>query len=259
MKRLIILCALICFMLPSKLSAWNNLGHSTIASIANRHLTQRARANIEKYLGGYSILYCASWMDYNRKYPPYDFTNGWHVDYWTEDNKKDKDGNPLPPASLSNVERVCREMKDFRELDDSTVLFNIRILTHLVGDMHCPVHVDFPKNRPMKVKINGKTYAYHKMWDGYIIGYKHPNISPTYLAELLDYFTEEERLKIQSGTPQQWYDESVEAAHDAMEMLPKDKQCTVENYFNEAEKIGRRQMVRAGLRMARILNEIFDK
>ncbi|MBQ0080375.1 MAG: S1/P1 nuclease [Alistipes sp.] len=259
MKRFFILCAIVCFVLPVKVSAWNNFGHSTIASLANRHLTQRARTNIEKYLGGYSILSCASWMDYNRKYPPYDFTNGWHVDYWTNENRTDKDGNPLPPASLSNVERICREMTDFREMDDSTVLFNIRVLTHLVGDMHCPVHVDYPKNRPMKVKINGKNYAYHKMWDGYIMGTKHPNISPSYFAELLDNFSQEELSIIQAGTPQEWYEQSVIAANDAMNLLPRDKVCTMENYFNEAEKIGRRQMTRAGLRLAKVLNEIFDK
>ena len=40
---------------------------------------------------------------------------------------------------LQCIEEAISRLKDYRSLDDSTVLVSIKYLVHLVGDMHCPV------------------------------------------------------------------------------------------------------------------------
>ena len=47
--------------------AWGYHGHAAIAMIAERHLTDKAKANIEKCIDGHSIVYYASWLDNHRK------------------------------------------------------------------------------------------------------------------------------------------------------------------------------------------------
>ena len=84
-------------------------------------------------------------MDDYRAEPGYEMTNWWHVDYG-------KGANPrrMPPAThsepnvLRELNRAIERLRDYRNLDDSTVVVNLRYVIHLVGDMHCPSHVNLP-------------------------------------------------------------------------------------------------------------------
>lgn len=238
--------------------AWDNRSHSTIARIAERHLTPRAKANIERYIDGQSVVYYASWMDHNRQFPPYDVTHDWHVDYWTDDQRADAEGNPLPPQSVSNVKRIISEMGDFRSMPDSVVNINIKYLVHLVGDIHCPVHVDFPKYRPMKIKWGKETIKYHKFYDCYIVALKHKNASPLALAEELDRADEAQRAALQASTPDDWHNETLDAAKRSYELLPEDKVIT-DTFLTNVIPIAERQIIAAGYRLAHVFNTIFDK
>ena len=257
MKR-VLFATLLVLMFAGNAIAWDGRGHSTIAYIAEKHLTKRAKANIEGYLNGRSIVYYASWMDFNRTDPPFDITKNWHVDYWTNDERTDSEGNPLPPNSITQIKRIVAEMGDYRSLSDSLVNLNIRFLVHLVGDMHCPVHIDFPTSRPMKVKVGKQTVKVHAMWDGRVIDSKHNNTSPMLLAQNLDIFSAEQIAKFQSGTIDDWNEETVVAAKKVIEMIPENKQITYSNYFNKAVLIAEDRITVAGYRLAAILNSIFD-
>ena len=64
MKRPILLLALAATLCATQnLFAWGRLGHATVARIAEEHLTKKARANLDKWLDGESIVYYASWLD----------------------------------------------------------------------------------------------------------------------------------------------------------------------------------------------------
>lgn len=258
MKRTVItlLLAIVCI---ASAAAWDGRGHSAIAYIAEKHLTKRAKANIEGYLECRSIVYYASWMDFNRTDPPFDITRDWHVDYWTDAHRTDADGNPMPPCSVSQIKRIVSEMGDLSSLSDSLINLNIRFLTHLVGDMHCPVHIDFPVSRPMRVEVNKKTVKVHAMWDGMVIDLKHNNTSPRLLADNLDILSAEQIAAVQRGTLDEWHAENTEFSKRALEMIPESKKLTYDNYFNRAIEIAENRITVAGYRLAAILNSIFDK
>lgn len=258
MKR-VIFALLFTLIAASSAVAWDSRGHSTVAYLAERHLTPRAKANIERYINGKSIVYYASWMDYNRTDPPFDVTNDWHVDYWTDKQRTDSEGNPQPPLSVSQIKRIVAEMGDFRTMPDSLVNINIKYLVHLVGDMHCPVHIDFPRFRPVRVTVDGKTTKYHAMWDGMIVSKKHKELSAMQFARELDKFSAEQIATTQQGTPDDWYAETVREADKAFKLLPEDKIVTYDNYFNKAIEIVEERLTVAGYRLAVILNSIFDK
>ena len=69
-QRLFLLACLVCYTLQS-VSAWNRTAHEAIAYIAEQHLTPSAKAAIEKYLDGRSIVYYAAWMDQQHEHIPF--------------------------------------------------------------------------------------------------------------------------------------------------------------------------------------------
>ncbi len=242
------------------LFAWGNWGHSTVAIIADRHLTPRARANIAKYIDNKSILYYASWMDYNRKFEPYKVTNDWHVDYWEESMRTDSEGNPQRPQVARQLERVIGELADFRSLNDSLVNINIKFLVHLMGDMHCPVHVNFPQGRRLKIAVEPLdcTMTYHKMWDGAVFEVKYPELSPAAYADLLDNLSRRQIAKIQKGNIEDWYNQTAAMSDEVRAMLREDLTADAK-YFDDVAEAADAQILNAGLRLAAVLNAIFDK
>ena len=99
----------------------------------------------------------------------------------------------------------------------------------------------------------------HAMWDGRIIDSKHNNTSPSLLAQNLDIYTKEQIAATQSGTLDDWYQETVVLSKTVIEMIPESKQVTYSNYFNKVIGIAEERITVAGYRLAAILNSIFDK
>ena len=79
MKKLLLLLLFAGLLNTGSVFGWGREGHETIAKIAERNLTKKAKKRIEKYLGGHSIVYFAKWMDEYRHTPEYKFTNNWHT------------------------------------------------------------------------------------------------------------------------------------------------------------------------------------
>lgn len=75
MKKLLLLLLFAGLLNTGSVFGWGREGHETIAKIAERNLTKKAKKRIEKYLGGHSIVYFAKWMDEYRHTPEYKFTN----------------------------------------------------------------------------------------------------------------------------------------------------------------------------------------
>ena len=145
MKKLLILLLCSTLFHSGPVFGWGREGHETIAKIAERNLTKRAKKRIEKYLGGHSIVYYAKWMDEYRKTPEYAYTDGWHtapVDarlHYSDELLNPKRGN-----AIYGLESAIRILENYREQSDSTVAVNLKYVIHLVGDMHCPTHVKYP-------------------------------------------------------------------------------------------------------------------
>ena len=193
-KTLLLAFAALCFVQSAL--AWGKSGHDAVAYIAETHLTKRAKAVIERYLG-HSIVYDASWMDDYRAEPGYEMTNWWHVDYGKGEPTKDAAGNPLEPNVLRELNRAIERLRDYRNLDDSTVVVNLRYVIHLVGDMHCPSHVNYQQSR-MRVLFYGVDTQYHALFDGGILDRKHRWGYMEYKHQL-DRYSRREREALAAG------------------------------------------------------------
>ena len=54
------------------------MGHEIVIAVAQRHLTERTKANIAKYIG-YDLKKDAVWMDEHRRDEPIAYTTHYHV------------------------------------------------------------------------------------------------------------------------------------------------------------------------------------
>lgn len=250
-KTLLLAFAALCFVQSAL--AWGKSGHDAVAYIAETHLTKRAKAVIERYLG-HSIVYDASWMDDYRAEPGYEMTNWWHVDYGKGEPTEDAAGNPLEPNVLRELNRAIERLRDYRNLDDSTVVVNLRYVIHLVGDMHCPSHVNYQQSR-MRVLFYGVDTQYHALFDGGILDRKHRWGYMEYKHQL-DRYSRREREALAAGTPDDWFAESRrECAVIYDWAAPGDKLGL--SFCNKAIGLLDHQLIKASYRLAKVLNELF--
>ena len=68
MKKVFIV-ALFALSVPQIALGWGRIGHRTIAEIAERNLTPKAKANIERYTKGTPLWEYSLWVDEMRNHP----------------------------------------------------------------------------------------------------------------------------------------------------------------------------------------------
>ena len=238
--------------------AWGRLGHDAIAYIAECHLTPKAKANIERYLDNHSIVYYASWMDMVRWTPEYKHTSRWHA------SDVDSLGNYTPSTKRDAVEGVnttLANLRSHKNLSDSAVAVNIRLLVHMVGDMHCPGHAFYKgyDQKGIKFTLDGAPAQVHLFWDQYCLNH-HP-WHYTEFGHQLDRYSDREREEMAKGTPAEWMTESGQAITATYGWFENGRIYDRPETFAfqlEAEKIAHPRIVKAGYRLARLLNEVFD-
>lgn len=69
------------------------------------------------------------------------------------------------------IERIIKEMEKgkYKQMSDSLVAVKLKLLIHMVPDMHCPCHIGYAKELGLKggsIYVNGKKVGRHKFWDG---------------------------------------------------------------------------------------------
>lgn len=256
MKRnLLILCVILCTA-AGPAFGWGRTGHDAAAHIAECNLTPRAKKKITEYLGGRSIVYYASWMDEVRHTPAYRATSSWHgadVDAACRYVPRERGD------AVACIEACIEKLRNYRTLDDSTVVVSIKYLVHAVADMHCPVHIKYPWYRNFEFRLNGRKYEFHAFWDTPALELCHTWGYAAY-RDQLDRATRRERERIAAGTPRLWLEESARDCRAIYEWVEPDarlNKAETHEFLNRVRPLGEQQIVRAGYRLARILNELF--
>lgn len=259
MKRLMITMIAGLFITGSAFG-WGREGHETIAKIADNNLRPSARKIIENYLGDHSIVYFAKWMDDYRRTPEYAFTHGWHVAKVDENLKYFP--SPEKGDAIIGICDAVEILKDYKNYSDSTVAVNLKYIIHLVGDMHCPVHICYlDKNQDYNVKFGGgyikpiKEMTIHSVWDFAAI--QATRIwSVSEWAEELDRKSAKEVKAIVAGTPVDWLEENARRCLVQFEMSAPGGNVA-QDFVNEAMPLIETQILYAGYRLAELLNSLF--
>ena len=133
------------------------------------------------------------------------------------------------------------------------------LLVHFVGDMHCPEHIRYnPDDMTIgyyKVNFRKEDIRYHTIWDDMIIEIKHP-WSFSDLAYMFDSCSEDEIAEIVKGGPYDWGRDIAKCCWVTHQVKPGDV-LTIDWYYDQLPLM-RSQLRKAGYRLAKELNMIFD-
>lgn len=261
MKRIILTLFTLAITFTSA-SGWGREGHEIIAKIADNNLRPSVRKKIESYLGQ-SIVYYAKWMDDYRHTPEYGFTTRWHAVHVNKDLKYTP--HPLPEGdAVYGLTYATDTLKNYRNLQDSTVSVNIKYILHIVGDMHCPGHIKYQGIQQEYNVHFGGPISYiqpdidtrmHFVWDKYAI--QSCRIwSVSEYAEELDRKSRREIKAMIDGDYVDWVQDNAARCLIQFELShPGD--TLQEDFVNAAMPFIETQMLYAGYRLAHVLNRIF--
>ncbi|HET9930468.1 MAG TPA: S1/P1 nuclease, partial [Polyangiaceae bacterium] len=128
--------------LSSRARAWGPIGHETVAHLAERNLTSKARARVAELLGPRaSLASIATWADDVRKARPE--TKNWHfIDIENDARTRRPDVARFCPEHDCVVDQI--DMARQRLVDEKLTLGErseaLKFLVHFVGDLHQPLH-----------------------------------------------------------------------------------------------------------------------
>jgi hypothetical protein len=257
MKRTGLFLAL-CTVIANSALAWGGKGHDIIASIAQQHLSPKASSEIERVLGGRSMVYYSSWMDNIRDMEEYSHTTTWH--YANVDDGESYETMQKEPMGdvITATELTINALKD-PNLSDSLRTMYTKFLIHLIGDMHCPMHAghlsDLGGNR-YPVTFMGNQTNLHALWDSHLIE-AAKSWSYSEWRENIDIGYEPEFIaSIASGSPYEWFTETVENAKVIYDNTPQDENLSY-GYITMFYPMLESQFYKSGIRLAATLNEIY--
>jgi hypothetical protein len=243
------------------------MGHDVVAAIAEQNLNRKTKRKISKLLDGHSIVYYSSWMDNIQNSPywenGYNQTKTWHyanVDkgHTYQTMTKNENGDVV-----NSLEKLTDAMINHsHELTDSMKVDYLKMIVHMVGDMHCPMHAgrlsDLGGNRT-SVKWFGKNTNLHSVWDSKIVESAR-KWSYTEWRDQLDRKDKEFGKSVMCGTYEEWFVETVEGAaaiYEYVEALGQNPNLSYQFVYDFSPLLEDRLLV-GGYRLAYVLNSIFD-
>lgn len=242
--------------------AWGLTGHRVIAEIAENHLCGKSKRQIKKLLGEEKLAYWANWPDFIKA----DTTGAWkeastwhYVNISPNSNFNDfltdlKAQNA--PNLYTQIQVLSAKLKDknaSKEDRKNALVF----LIHLMGDLAQPLHVgraeDLGGNKITLTYFGDKTNL-HSVWDGKLVDSQ--KYSYTEYASLLDIKPKNEVKEIQNGTLEDWLFDSHKIASKIYTATPIDSKSGYD-YQYKFNATMERQLLYGGLRLAKLLNDIF--
>lgn len=256
-KRTLISSLLLTFCATIQMFGWGQKGHDVTAYIAQQHLTPATQAAVNKVFDGHSLVYWANWLDNASHTPEYAYTKTWH--YKNVNEGVDYDAmSPHPKGDAVTAIKTAVEKLGSHDADVDSVLW-LKILVHVVGDLHQPMHLghatDLGGNR-VDVKFFNQNKNLHSVWDTNLVESAH-KWGYAEWAEQVDILTPQQEQQVLQGTVDNWARECVAIAAQVYKNTPAGSKIEY-NQIAQAAPVIENQFVKGGLRLAHLLNLIYD-
>lgn len=256
MKRLVLF-----FLLTVQLSFagtpfWSKTGHRAIGEIAQQHLTRKAKKAIAKLLNGQSLAAVSNFADEIKADSNYRKFSAWHYVNYPED-KTYLDVEPSPYGDIIIGIQKCIQIVKNENSSETDKVFYLKMLIHLVGDLHQPMHVGRLEDRggnDIQVQWFNRESNLHKIWDANMID--DYGMSYTELAASLPKLTKKQRKEIQQGNLYIWVEESQDLANKLYESVEVGEKLYYRYGYTWWSTV-EQQLQKGGLRLAKILNDLF--
>jgi hypothetical protein len=235
--------------------AWGSKGHQIIAHIAAERLSSRARKGVADLLGRVPLESVANWAD---------LTRAGRTDHFLpipldrnsyDENTDCAGGHCLIKAIELNISILGKYDEPKAKRAEA-----LRYIVHLIGDLHQPLHCadnnDAGGNK-VQVYFFGRLTNLHKLWDEDIINHDKTEVA-VYAEQLSDNLGGKGQSgdMYTKGTITDWALDSHRLARNAYQM--NDDKKLADDYYSNNKPIIDAQLFKAGVRLAKVLNDIFQ-
>jgi hypothetical protein len=248
------------FYLPSQTNAWGVLGHRIVGQIADSYLTPTAKKEIRKILGTESIAIASNWPDFIKSDTTMAYLSPWHYINikgglsYAEFQTYFKNDTTIDAYTKLNF--LIKELKKKSLAKDKKVMY-LKLLIHIVGDVHQPLHVGRPEDKggnDIKVTWFGTPTNLHTVWDSRLIDFQQ--LSYTEYTDAINHTTATQRAMLQKQPLNDWIFQTYQMAEKVYgDIKPDDKLGYLYNY--KFIGILDQQLLIGGVHLAGLLNEIF--
>ena len=237
-------------------TAWGPDGHRIICEIAQMHLLPRTRKIVQQNFNIKYLTLVANWADVKKHAPRkpdvLHYTN-------IEEGKLTYDQTRDCPEKKCVTEKI----REYEKVVSNRSLFYfdredaLKFLVHLVGDIHQPMHLGNLSDRggnDIDVLVNGKLTNLHALWDSGLI-FRGEESLLQYAGKLDARTTDDEMREWTKSYVENWSNESRELSllYGYALSLTDERELTDE-YIARGRLIVEKQLRRAGVRLAHILN-----
>lgn len=262
-------------------TAWGlgKTGHRVVGQIAANHLTPAAKKAVTKILGDDGLAEVAIWPDFMRsnEHPFWNkYSTPWHY-VSIEDGQTYKTSKKNPKGDIYVAINAFIDILSDKPLKNGPIKkgltfyygdlnshenkkklkqFALKFLDHLLGDIHQPLHTGHKADQggnKIKVEYFGQPTNLHAVWDSGIID--SSKLSYTELVNFIDTNNNVLIKKIQNSTVSDWINESLLLRENIYKVGNKHYRY---HYYYKNYPILQQQMLKAGLRLAAVLNRIYQ-
>ena len=289
MRQLLAITLISWLFCPLSALAWWETGHQTVGRLALAHLTPAARIRLARIFDlpenspglEDAVVRASIWADDTKNDTK---TGEWHyIDLALQDERTDFSLRCKNNDCITARIRIFAQQLSTRSADSKwSQLDAVRFLLHFVGDVHQPLHAvsdaDLGGNCELLESPIGTVKNLHALWDGGIVNAMDVD-DKTLAAQLeaeIKKFGPSELSEMAGGNADDWAWESHELAlknvygrlHIPTEPVEFPARCSdapgeirdfkpqIDSlYIDDMKPIVRSQLMKAGLRLARLLNE----
>jgi len=248
--------------LPFSSMAWGLLGHRIVGQIADSYLTRHTKKEIFKILGYESVAMASNWADFIKSNPSMSYLSPWHYcdlkGGLNEEEFKTALEKDTSVNAYTKINFLVKELKN-KDLEQDKKVMYLRLLIHIVGDIHQPLHVGRPEDQggnKIKVMWFGTSYNLHSIWDNQLINYQQ--LSYTEYADAINHTTKAQRKELQQQPLVTWFWESYQLSERVYAGIKEPDQKLDYKYNYDFLEPMNMQLLRGGVHLAGLLNEIFD-
>ena len=255
--------SLFALVLSAALLSWGVTGHRTIGKIAEGHLTTQAKAAVHELIGDTTLAGISTWPDEVRSQPAYRNTGPWHyinlplgLNFADFETKVKGMTQENVYSALLQQERILGSRASTRR----EKIEALKYIVHFVGDLHQPMHVSREEDKggnTIQLNYDGNGTNLHALWDSKLID--HQGLTYEQMAATYDHATPAQVKRWQSDPLIQWIWESYQASSKLYAEVDAMKSRTIDDSYYQAHiAIVQERIEKAGIRLAGVLNEIFQ-
>ena len=235
---------------------WGATGHRVVGEIANQHLKAKTKRKLKKLLNRASLAFTSTFADEIKSDERYKEFYTWHYINMPLDEDYDIT-KQNPKGDLVSGINYCKSVIKDKNSSTEDKIFYLKFLIHLIGDLHQPMHVGLKEDRggnDFHVQWFNKDTNLHSVWDNKMI--EEYGMGYYELAKNADHLTKEEIKEIQKGSIIDWVNETHKITRKVYAQTQADDNLRYSYSYLFFGTV-RSQLQKGGIRLAKVLNDLF--